>query len=141
MVYPEIWARAFSKIKNTELGRFLVVGAGGFLVNFASLWFWHGLMTLPLLVAQTIAAETAILFNFSLHHHWTYRGYRQASFGFRLLKFHGSAWIGAAITTATLTGLVYFLHLHYLAALAVGGLVAMVWNYLLNKIAIWPRSE
>jgi dolichol-phosphate mannosyltransferase len=140
-VSDQVWfTKTLTKLIQHEAIRFLVVGAGGFVINIGMLWILHGKAGLPLLVAQLISAELAILFNFCLHHAWTYRNYQSASLALRVLKFHATAWTGAAITTVTLTIWVYYLGLNYLVGLTIGGIVAMAWNYALNLFVIWRKG-
>lgn len=140
MVHYQVWLiERLKKITQHETMRFLVVGGFGFIVNFSVLWLLHGLLRLPLLTSQIVAAETAIIGNFALHHWWTYKGYKEADLTARLLKFHSSAWTGSLITTLVLVGLVRYARVHYLAALAAGALVGMTWNYLMNRFVIWSK--
>ena len=142
MVYSEIWSvKRLKNFLNFQLVRFLVVGAGGFAVNFGLLWGLHGFAGLSLLPAQLIAAETAITFNFCLHHTWTYRNYLAQPTLRRFMKFHLSAWMGAGITTLSLLLLVKYAGLNYLFGLAAGGLIAMAWNYGLNTYVIWAKNK
>lgn len=119
--------------------RFVVVGGLGFLINLAGLWIFHGRLGLPLLAAQLLAAELALLSNFTLHHHWTYQNYDRQSFGARLAKFHATAWLGGAITSGLTWLLATRANVQYLLALVAGSLVALVWNYFFNKFFIWSR--
>jgi putative flippase GtrA len=118
--------------------RFGLVGVSGVAVNTAILWGLVWGAGLPVLLGSVLATETAILSNFLLNDRWTFRAaVRQGSFVRRLLRFNGVALGGMAITTAVLSALTIYGHLHLLLAnlLAVGA--AMVWNYVVNSRWTW----
>lgn len=119
--------------------RFVVVGGSGFLVNLVGLWILHGRFGLPLFPAQLMAAELALLSNFTLHHNWTYRDYHPTGFLTRLGKFHATAWTGALLSSVIVWAVATYLKIHYLIALVIGAAAGLVWNYLVNKRLIWSK--
>ena len=130
-------ARAFK----IDAMRFIVVGAGGFTINFAVLLLLHGILGLPVLLGQLLAAECAILSNYYFHSIWTYRGAKVKSTVIRLAQFHITAWVGSGITTVVLVGAVHLLHANYLLALVYGSAIGLVWNYLWTKYLIFAKAS
>jgi putative flippase GtrA len=133
------WAHNF--LLHTQLGRFLVVGGGAFIVNAMLLGFFFSVMGLPILTAQLLGAEGTIMFSFVLHHHWTYRGYKKKSLLLRFLEFNVTALTGAGISTASVLLCVQILHWHYLIGLGIGALLAMSWNYFSNLYFVWAKRR
>ena len=134
--------RIYNYIVNEKtIAKFIVVGTIGFLVNVVMLTIFHQKLSLNLLFAQLISAETAILVNFIFHNKWTYSDARDKSLRKRLIEFHASSWSGSAIVTIVLLSLVNFAHFHYLVALCIGGIVAMFWNFFWTRFYVWKVKE
>ena len=121
--------------------RFGLVGLSGVAVNTSVLWALVRGMHLPVPLASALATETAILSNFALNDHWTFRVARQYALPMRLLRFNGVSLGGLAITTLLLTLLTSYAGLHLLLAnlLAIGG--AMTWNYVVNSRWTWSEQS
>jgi putative flippase GtrA len=123
----------------TQLGRFLVVGCGAFLVNVILLYTLHGILGLAIFPAQLLGAEGTIVFSFVLHHHWTYRHYNPKPLIVRFIEFNGSAMGGSIVSTLSVLAGTQLLHVHYLLALSVGAILATSWNYFANQYFIWTK--
>lgn len=117
--------------------RFGIVGALGFVVNLTVLTLLYKVLSISLLPAQVLGAETAIIFNYVLHNNWTYRQYSKKSLWRRFGEFQLSSLSGSLITTLILLFLTRVFHLNYIVALAIGGGVAMIWNFLWTKYVVW----
>jgi len=125
----------------TQVGRFLVVGSGAFLVNVVLLYLFHGVMGIPILPAQILGAEGTIIFSFYLHHYWTYRQYSEKPLWLRFIEFNGSALGGSLISTLSVLICTQLLHVHYLAGLSIGAVLATSWNYFSNQYFIWTKGR
>jgi putative flippase GtrA len=121
--------------------RFGLVGLSGVVVNTSVLWALARGAHLPVPLASVLATETAILSNFALNDHWTFRAARQHPFLMRLLRFNGVSLGGLVITTLLLMLLTSYGGLHLLLAnlLAIGG--AMTWNYVVNSRWTWRDTS
>src|SRR5438105_6662849 len=104
----------------TRLGRFLVVGGTGVLVNSLALLILFQWAHLALVLASALAAELAIVNNFYWNDRWTFRlplpadnKRTQLSLG-RFTRFNLVSLAGLVITTGTLWILVRQLGLYYL---------------------------
>lgn len=134
--------RIYNYIVNEKtVGKFIIVGIVGFLVNVLALMLLHQIVGLNLLVSQLFAAEVAIIVNFLFHNHWTYPDAKHSSTPKRLAEFHASSWSGSGIVTVILLTLVAFVHIHYLVALAIGGIVAMFWNFFWTRFYVWRAKK
>ena len=131
-------ARRRLKLSKAETARFAAVGTTGFVVNASMLAFLHSVLGVGLIPAQVLAAETAIITNFMLHHRWTYSDYRAERLLKRFLKFNASSATGALITLTVFAVAAEGFGVFYLAALVVGAATAMLWNFMMNKLVIWP---
>ncbi len=120
-----------------SLYRFVIVGAMGFCVNAAILWFLYKHLGWGLFVSQIIAGEIAIIGNFFWHNFWTYDDAVNDAVLKRFVEFQASSLSGMAITTLLLIVFTNSLGLNYLAALAGAGALAMFWNYFWSRVFIW----
>ena len=123
-----------------SIGRFVTVGAVGFVINFCILSLLYKVLDFSLLPSQLIAAEVAILSSFFFHNGWTYKDAVQDSYLKRFIEFHGSSWLGSAMTTFTLVFLVDR-GVIYVVALSIGAAIALVWNFFWTRFVIWRPKE
>jgi cellulose synthase/poly-beta-1,6-N-acetylglucosamine synthase-like glycosyltransferase/putative flippase GtrA len=121
--------------------RFGLVGLSGVVVNSAVLWLFAVALGLPLVVASLLATEAAVLSNFLLNDRWTFRSQsHRHAFGRRLLRYHGVAAGGAAVSLGVLAALTSHSPLPLLVAnlFAIGA--ATLWNYAVNARWTWPQA-
>jgi putative flippase GtrA len=140
---PRFSVELYNYLKVTFLDkqviRFLIVGGAAFVVNGGFLYIIHGLLHVNLLASQIISSELAIGTSFSLHHHWTYKGYQDKPLYIRFLRFNATAFGGVAISTLTLILTVNILKINYLIGFVLGAFLALFWNYFANKYFIWAQ--
>ena len=122
-----------------RVSKFLLVGATGALVNSLALLLLVQWTHLPLLLASALAAELAIIHNFSWHDRWTFRR-TQLSWS-RFARFNLVSLAGLVITTGTLWVLVRHLGLYYLAANLLGITLATAWNFAVNSCWTWGGAR
>jgi dolichol-phosphate mannosyltransferase len=123
----------------SRLGKFLVVGGTGVVVNNAALYAFYQLFRLPLAVASALAVTLAIGNNFVLNDRWTFNQGRQAALR-RFARFSAVSVASLAITTFTLWSLVTYLDIQYLVANIVGIGLGAVSNFVANLMWTWSRS-
>ena len=93
-----------------RLFKFAIVGALGTLVNEGV--FILSSEIIPIAISLALAIETSLIFNFFLNDVWTFRDKRNGSYLKRLIKFHGSSYLGNIIQyLTTIILLIYLLHL------------------------------
>lgn len=91
------------------------------------------ILNAPILIAQIIGAETALLATFFGNNFWAFRGKHHHTFWNKLVRFHASALGGLLINSTLVVVLVKYGHLYYGAALVIGSVAGLVWNYTLYK--------
>lgn len=91
------------------------------------------LFNAPIIVAQVLGAEAALLATFVGNNFWAFKGHHDISFRKKLLKFHVSAVAGLIINSTCVVLLVHFAHFYYGLALVIGSIAGLVWNYTLYK--------
>lgn len=111
----------------------MVVGGIGFFVNYGMLALIYDLLGAPILVAQIIGAETALLATFAGNNFWAFVGHHHISIKKKLAKFHASALAGLAVNSFCVVVLVHYAHLYYGLALVVGSAAGLIWNYTAYK--------
>lgn len=121
-----------------RLGKFLIVGGFGTLMNTGILIVLYHQLHLALIAASVVATELAIGHNFLWNNFWTF-GRRGLSFA-RFAKFNMVSLGGQCITVATLWALVRFMGMHYIIANMAGIGLALIWNFTANVRWTWgPR--
>ena len=133
-------ARQAQTLLGQDFVRFCLVGALGFLINLAVLFLLHGLARAPLVIAQVMGAELAILSNFFFHSTWTYQNYVKMPFVTRIVKFHAAYLMGGVINSLTVVLTAHYLGLHYALGLVLGSILALGWNFVWSKYHIWAKE-
>ena len=114
----------------SRAARFIWVGAGGFVVQVATL---HALAAagLPYRLATALAVEAAVLHNFLWHERWTWTGMPAESRLMRLIRFNGStALVSIAGNVALMAFFVGRLHLPLMPANLLAVLTLSALNFL-----------
>lgn len=134
----------FSSPNNQYVMRFLIIGSVAFVLNALTLLVCADVFHIEKITAEIIAMVFSLNFTFYLHDNWTYVIHDDRSTGYkkpflvRYTEYIISNIIGAGMTVGVfwlLSGL-----MPKLAALAIGALVAMIWNFIMNKIVIWKHT-
>ena len=118
-----------------RLGKFLVVGASGVVVNNAALFTLYQVLRLPLIGASTTAVALSIVNNFIWNDRWTFEQ-RKGAFSSalrRFARFGMASFGGLVLTTLMLWLLVNHLGVHYLVANLIASGAGTASNYLINS--------
>lgn len=122
--------------------RFCVVGAIGFIINFALLSLLYKIWGWPIFIAQLIASEVSLFNNFLLHNNWTYkRNNVKKTLPRLLIEFHATSWIAIVGSSALVSFGVHVLDLHYAVALIIASIIVMVWNFGWTKLYVWKHND
>jgi putative flippase GtrA len=152
----EIWTPS-----SFTLGRFLVVGAIGYLVNQFCLFLFYdthilwflpekdvqkdiGVLTIGdsrLLIASIAAVEISIVSNFLWHDRWTFRDRVRKPLYVRFAQFNMTSLGSPIISTTTLNVLTPHFGVNYLVANSIGIMLGVTWNWLWNTRFIWRRKR
>ena len=138
LLNQERWPLAVRYVK------FCLVGASGVLVDLAVLYLLVSPQPSPLRLSlsKAVAAEMAILNNFTWNELWTFRSSAAqprtlAGLAQRLLRFNVISLSGVLLNVALLNAQVYLLHWNlYVANLLAIGLVS-IWNFALSARFGW----
>jgi dolichol-phosphate mannosyltransferase len=122
-----------------RLGKFLVVGGTGVVLNNAALFALYQILRLPLVIASALAVTLAIVNNFVLNDRWTF-GRRTPSLR-RFGRFGVVSLGGLLISTGVLWVLVTYLSVQYLVANLVGIALATGWNFVGNLAWTWSGGR
>jgi dolichol-phosphate mannosyltransferase len=123
----------------SRLGKFLVVGGSGLIVNNAALIAGHQLLRLPLAVASVCAVVLAVVNNFVLNDRWTFA--QSGLSARRFVRFFIGSLGGMAITSTTLWLLVTYFQMHYLVANLIGITMGAGANFLVSATWTWAGSS
>lgn len=121
------------RVLDHEKVKFVVVGGIGFIVNFLSLTFLFRILNLPIIIAQIIGVELAVIATFIGNSQWAFKGHEHIPLLRKLWRFHVSAATGMAINSLIVVLLVQLLHAYYGLALIVGSTAGLAWNYTLYR--------
>jgi dolichol-phosphate mannosyltransferase len=130
--------------RSTTFGRFMIVGATGFVANYVSLVILSQLLGMNHIEAEVIAAALALQVTFILHDRWTYEFHTPP--GTARLKFPAryASYLISNAFGSLLTVVVYSLTYNYLTrltSLLTGAIVGVIWNYAINTYIIWQRKS
>lgn len=135
IVYTKEKLRRLLKV---DFVRFCIVGGLGFLINLVILTALHRALDAPIFLSQVIGAEVALLHNFLLHEHWTYKGRNhQRSFASLVVRFHVTSWPAIFGSAAMVTFAQTTLHFNSTMALVISSAVVLLWNFTWSKYVVW----
>jgi dolichol-phosphate mannosyltransferase len=119
-----------------QLGRFVLVGGSGVLVNSLTLFVLYGMAGMPFIVASAVSVELAITNNFVWNDIWTFA--RCGGSGLvRFARFNLVSLMGLVVTTSTAWLLVHVVGVHYLIANLVGISLASICNFVASVRWTW----
>lgn len=140
--------------------KFMVVGTIGAVVDFGTLYLWHIVVGLPIVIANTFSFTTAVLSNFLWNRYWTYPDSRSKPIRAQLGQFFLVNIAGWGINTGILlllrnplsslagslaptiaalanTETAYKVGYNLAKAFATG--VVMFWNFFVNRF--WTYND
>jgi len=131
--------------------RFGLVGACGAVVNISTLSALIHFAQINALLAAAVAIEVSIIFNFSLNHTYTFKGYgsypahtrRESAKALlrKLATYNSGVLVGASLSFATFALLYQIANLHYLPADIIAISVGMIWNYWVSTRYVWRAID
>jgi len=134
--------------KERELRRFIqfcLVGLSGVVVNVGAFWFLTRVAGLYDLIAMIIGIVASIISNFILNDIWTFKERRTGSIkaiSVRVLKFDLVSMGAIALYYGIYTPLTRFwLGEDSLLAYAITVGVGLIWNFSINTLWTWRKSE
>jgi putative flippase GtrA len=116
-----------------QLGKFLLVGLSGYVVNLAVFTFSLEVFGVHHIAAATIAFGVAVMNNFWWNRHWTFAA-RGGHAGFQAARFFTVSVVAFLIQVALLELLITAAGLPKVAAQAISLLLATPVNFIGNKL-------
>jgi len=131
----------------TRLGRFLLVGAAGTLLDFSLLMLLKGLGA-PTLLANSVAFSAGLVNNYTLNRLWTFADRKQANWRKQLGQYLLVSLAGLALNNAIVLSLegafdalLEGAPLGYLLAKVLATGVVVFWNYIANRNWTFGREK
>lgn len=128
-----------------RFARFLVVGLSGTVIDFVLLWLLKG-AGMPTLTANSLSFTAGAVSNFTWNRLWTFPNARGRHWALQMAKFVAVSLVGLAINDvlimalqAPLGGLLGHPEQGYLPAKLVATGVAVIWNYVGNRL--WTFND
>jgi dolichol-phosphate mannosyltransferase len=142
-VCPGAWPhkRHGTNLSRALLGKFLVVGGTGVVVNSAALYAFYQLLRLPLIAASALAVALAIGNNFVLNDRWTFAEHHRSAWFLRFVRFSLASVGGLTLASLTLWLLVTYLGVQYVIANLVGISLGTASNLTVSMMWTWARSS
>jgi len=116
----------------------------GTLVNFATLWFLHGVWEVPIAIAGACAIEFAIIHNYTWHYFVTWRdrvGHTIKDYAVHLVEYN---LIISSIDFIINLGILWFLStylgVHYLLANLLGMVGGPIFKYVFSDLVIFKST-
>jgi len=125
-----------------RIGKFMLVGLNGLLINEVLLFVFTDVFGIYFLVSSVIAVELALLTNFVINEKWTFRDReKKESVWKRLGKYNVICVGGMLLNVALLYAFTVLFSLYYLISnlLAIG--IVFYWNYFINLKFTWVYEE
>ena len=116
-----------------QLGKFLLVGLSGYVVNLAVFTFSLKVLSVHHVVAATIAFAVAVTNNFWWNRHWTFAA-RDGHAGFQAARFFAVSVTAFLIQVAILELLITSADMPKVPAQALSLILAMPVNFIGNKL-------
>jgi putative flippase GtrA len=116
-----------------QLGKFLLVGLSGYVVNLAVFTFSLKVLSVHHIAAATIAFGVAVMNNFWWNRHWTFAA-RGGHAGFQAARFFAVSLVAFLIQVAILELLVTSADMPKVLAQAISLVLATPVNFIGNKL-------
>lgn len=135
--FYELWRGSFFK--------FLIVGGIGFVINAVLYEFLVTHSSLPIALANIIAAQFAIFSNFNFNNAWTFKSHKANSFVAylsKMLQFFATSNIGVIFiqSGAIQIGDWIYGESHYRLYFLIGTFFLLIWNFTVYSKIIWKKK-
>lgn len=131
--------KLFTRLLQTEFGRYLVVGGVAFVADFLALWALVSLAGLHYLPATALAFVLGVWVNYRLSIRWVfvYRAVSLTGVEFGIFLLVGVVGLGVSLGAMSL--LAGWLGLHYLLAKALATMLTLLVNFGGRKLLLFTR--
>jgi dolichol-phosphate mannosyltransferase len=121
--------------------KFCIVGLVGVAVNLGVLYFLTN-AGLYYMISGAIALELSVLSNFFLNRTWTFKKEaKDTKIGTSIIKDHATRFAGVIINYACLFIFTEILNTFYITSMAIGIVIATIWNFTGNTLWVWKSGK
>lgn len=123
--------------------RFYVVGWIGMAVNSGCLYLMKSVLGIPLIPSSMIAIECAIIHNFILHRHWTWKernGYNTPFFKQLIIYNAMTGLVDFTVNVSVLFILTEFFGVYYMIANIVGMILGPLFKFWINDKVVFRKK-
>ncbi len=127
-----------TKIRNSYLAKFLIVGGLSFAIDIGLLILLHEFFGVGLWIATPVAFLTSLVFNFALQRTFTFKATNKghvSAIRYAILVVFNT------LATDVIVNMFATLALTYAGGKVVATVSTMVWNFFLYKYWIFPHSD
>jgi putative flippase GtrA len=123
---------------SSGIGKFVIAGGSGAVLNTAVLYLLHGWLHVPLAAASIVAVELAVVNNYLINNRWTFPGHSSSLR--RFARFNASSLVGLAFNVIFLLTLTD-LGVHFVVANLVGIAAGFAVNFTLSFNWVWAGGS
>ena len=127
-------------IKYQQFFKFCVVGTMGAIIDIAGLYILVEFVGVYYLLAATMSFIVAVINNYFLNKHWTFRNKSENNakqfIGFLLVSI-----VGLLINLGAIYALTEWLVIWYLLSKAIASIIVLFWNFFMNKYVTFKKYE
>ena len=143
IVFSIVFTVLPGRFRHREVERFVkfaTVGTIGMFIDLTILNLLHGVIGIPLLVANAVSFSSAVLNNFLLNRHWSFPESKERAIHTQLVQFAAVSITGLAINETILWQLAKFFHpligfpWDYNAAKVIAIAIVLFWNFSINRV-------
>lgn len=137
-----VFSHRFHELKNGPLGKLLVVGGIGFVINTILLVLLARAGVHPA-IASALGAECAIISNFILNNNWTFkqRSITGNKLAGKFIQFNGTSLGALGLQSGTVwLGTAIFGKQWYFPFYMLGVGIGLIWNFTMYSKVIWRKK-
>jgi dolichol-phosphate mannosyltransferase len=138
LIWNLIWHRTV--LRWQQFFKFCVVGTTGAIIDIGGLYILVEFLGVHYLIAATISFTVAVINNYFLNKHWTFKNkskeHAKQFVGFLLVSI-----VGLLINLAVMYALTEWLFVWYLLSKAIAAIIVLFWNFFMNKYVTFKEYE
>lgn len=117
--------------------RFVSVGGSTAGLYLGITFFLVEGLALPAVMASTVACSLAMLYNYSMHYHWTFGS--EAPHGRVLGRYLVMCAIALVLNGLTMHGGIHWFDLHYMATQVIAAFITVAWS--ISAGSLWVYRD
>lgn len=129
------YMRSLGSQRMSEIGRFILVGGGSFLLDYGLLYVFTEFAGIPYLYSSALSFSVSVIINYWLCVVYVFSGARHQTMT-RAILFFASSLVGLGINQACMWFFVEQISLHYMVAKIAATAIVTIWNYFAKRKAV-----